>query len=173
MTSSDDLQAVPFATVKAQDLRGTTYLRWDDRFLYFKANTDKPANLLIQIDANNDGWFHGFDNFQARVMNNGDSTWVADYYLRDCSSWKDPPKDRRDILRRSDLIISSGIDTVHSPGGKVSYSVTVKIPRNDTYGLQLKPGKRMSVRFGLQTKTDLWVWDELFERNYMMQIRLQ
>ena len=173
LANLDELQAVPFATVETKDLRGTTYLRWDDRYLYFRANTNEPANLLIQIDADNDGWFHSFDNFQGRVMNNGDSTWVADYYLRDCSSWKDAPKDRRDIVKRSDLIITSRVDTAQSSGGKTGYSVTVQIPRNDKYGMQLEPGKKMSVRFGLQTRADLWVWDELFERNYMMTITLQ
>ena len=166
LKNPDELLATVFAEVHADDVHGKTYLRWDDRFLYFCAVTDKPANILIQIDAANDGWFHGFDNFQARVMNNGDSVWVADYYLRDCSSWTVSPKDRRDILRVSDLTISS----TRTDSSRI---VTILIPRNDKYGLNLVPGKQMSVRFGLQTKTDLWVWDELFERNYTMQITLR
>ncbi len=173
LTKSDDLRSTVFAAVRADDLQGLTYLRWDEHFLYFIATTDKPANILIQIDANNDGWFHGFDNFQARIMNSGDSAWVADYYLRDCSSWRNSPPDRRDILRQSDLQVFSAVVAAKSPVDKPVFSLTVKIPRNDIYGLRLEPGKRMSVRFGLQTKTDLWVWDELFERNYMMQITLQ
>lgn len=173
LTTNGDLQSTVFAALKFDDLQGSTYLRWDDHFLYFRANTDKPANILIQIDADNDGWFHGFDNFQVRVMNNQDSVWVADYYLRDCSSWTDSPKDRRDILRHSDLQISSSVIAGKSQSEGKTFSLTVKIPRNDAYRLNLQPGKKLSVRFGLQTKTDLWVWDELFERNYMMQLTLQ
>jgi hypothetical protein len=173
LNNASELQSTVFAAVHADDLRGTTCLRWDDQFLSFGAITDKPANILIQIDAENDGWFHGFDNFQARVMNNGDSVWVADYYLRDCSSWTVSPKDRRDILKRSDLQISSTVIGGKSARGDSAHAVTIKVPRNDKFGLNLVPGKKMSVRFGLQTKTDLWVWDEPFERNYTMQITLR
>ena len=173
LISTEDLQKTPFAILKTAGLQATTYVRWDDHFLYISVTTDKPANILIQIDANNDGWFHGFDNVQIRLMNNGDSVWVADYYLRDCSSWRNPPKDRRDILKNSDLRISSATDTIRSGGKNVAHTVTVRIPRNDPYGLRLEPGKQMSIRLGLQTKTDLWVWDEFFERNYMMPITLQ
>lgn len=175
----EDLSSVPFAQSNFDDLHAVTYLRWDDQFLYFRATTDKPANLLIQVDADNDGWFHGFDNFQMRVLNNGDSTWVADYYLRDCSSWTISPPDRRDILRVSDLLVSSVSHAQNHPSRGKEYSVTVKIPRNDNCGLQLEQGKKISVRFGLQSAVDLqvwdelWVWDELFERNYMMQIELR
>jgi hypothetical protein len=28
------------------------------------------------------------------------------------------------------------------------------------------------ILIGVQTVTDLWVWEELFERNYVMQVRL-
>jgi len=169
----EELQSVVFATIASNELQGSAYLRWDDRYLYFKTNTDKPANVLIQIDADNDGWFHGFDNTQIRVMNNGDSSWVADYYLRDCSSWTDSPKDRRDILKKTDLPISSTVSTELNPADRKVYSLTVRVPRHDAFRLDLKQGKNMSVRFGLQTKTDLWVWDELFQRNYMMPIELQ
>ncbi|HEY6951836.1 MAG TPA: hypothetical protein VI758_05480 [Bacteroidota bacterium] len=173
LDSSGGLRSKVFAALNFEDLRASTYLRWDDHFLYVNATTDKPANLLIQIDADNDGWFHGFDNFQARIMNNGDSVWVADYYLRDCSSWTESPRDRRDILRRSDLQILCSVNPAPHQSRDSVYSLTVKIPRNDAYGLSLRPGKRMSVRLGLQTKPDLWVWDELFERNYTMQITLR
>ena len=57
--------------------------------------------------------------------------------------------------------------------GQKRYILELKVPKNKTYGLDLHPGKRIGLRIGLQTTTDLWVWHELFERNYMMEVRLQ
>ena len=158
-----------FGTLTAPDLSAPICLGWNESALFLSYKTDKPANLLFQIDAENDGWFHGFDNFQIRLLHSGDSVMVADYYLRDCSSWTDRPKDRRDILKLAELGLAWSSP---SPGAR-EYEVTLKIPRNDRYGLRLARGKKFSLRIGLQTSTDLWVWDELVERNYMMQVELR
>ncbi|TSA24148.1 hypothetical protein D4R75_01945 [bacterium] len=53
------------------------------------------------------------------------------------------------------------------------FAVVLRVPRNDRYGFRLERGKRFSIRLGVQSSTDLWVWEELYERNYMMQIELQ
>ncbi|MCX6135651.1 MAG: hypothetical protein NTU47_17730 [Ignavibacteriales bacterium] len=169
--SVTELESCPFGAIHTSLMDAQFYLAWTDSALYLSALTAQPANLLVQIDANNDGWFHGFDNFQIRVLNNGDSAKVADYYLRDCSDWVNTPKDRRDILRSTGLsVVSVKLDR----SGNTIYRnrLTLRIPRNDRYGLQLARGKRLSLRFGVQTQTDLWVWNELFERNYMMQVEL-
>jgi hypothetical protein len=162
----------PFGAIRSSSLNAQFYVAWKDSALYLSALTDKPSNLLFQIDADNDGWFHGFDNFQIRVLNNGDSARVADYYLRDCASWVNPPRDRRDILRLTDLGLNS--EKLAQPKDSVSrYRLTLRIPRNDQFGLRLARGKKLSIRLGVQTTADLWVWEELFERNYMMQVELQ
>ncbi|HAL54895.1 MAG TPA: hypothetical protein DCP63_00060, partial [Bacteroidetes bacterium] len=142
-------------------------LGWSDSTFLLSCISDKPANLLFQIDANNDGWFHGFDNLQIRVLNFGDSVKTADFYLRDCSSWTDPPRDRRDILKSDRLIVMQDRTTDNR------HLLTLKIPRDDRYGFNLRRGKKIGLRIGLQTVTDLWVWDELFERNDMMQVTLR
>lgn len=121
------------------------------------------ASLLICLSANalaQTTWFHGSDNFQIRLTHSGDSVKVADYFLRDPSSWTEPPKDRRDILKPADLGVAWSLPSA----GNSDYDVTLEIPRNDKYGLKLVRGKKFSVRIGLQTSTDLWVWNELFER---------
>jgi hypothetical protein len=140
---------------------------WNDTALLFQFHIPDTAGALLQIDANNDGWFHGFDNFQIRIRCRGDSAWVSDYYLRDCSSWVRPPVDRKDILipgslqmNRTRLIDGSSI-------------LLLSISRNDNYGLDLHPGKNMAIRLAVQRHDDRWVWDELFEGNYMMTVELK
>ncbi|MBM2841473.1 MAG: hypothetical protein HW412_2001 [Bacteroidetes bacterium] len=140
---------------------------WDDSTLFYLFHLPDTTSVLVQIDANNDGWFHGFDNFQIRVRCAGDSTKVIDYYLRDCSSWVNPPTDRKNILSPSTLRIDR---TTLNDG----YStLAISIARDDTYGLSLHPGKKIGLRLGVQTKEDRWVWDELLERNYMMTVELK
>jgi hypothetical protein len=55
--------------------------------------------------------------------------------------------------------------------GKI-VGIQLAIPRYDQFGLTLGPGKKISIRVGIQTTDDRWVWEELFERNYMMQVEL-
>jgi hypothetical protein len=170
--TSNELASHPFGAIHSIAINATFSIAWTDSALLVSCLTDKAANLLFQIDADNDGWFHGFDNFQIRVLNNGDSVSVADYYLRDCSSWAAPPKDRRDILQKADLGLSSTIINGMQDRPKW-HRVVLQVPRNDRYGFRLERGKRFSMRLGVQSSTDLWVWEELNERNYLMQVGLQ
>lgn len=162
---------------------------WDEHFLYLFANcmtsTSKNVNLLFQIDANNDGWFHGFDNFQIRVRLQDSSDKVTECYLRDCSSWTDPPQDSKDILDSTWLSVRRERFILPVPGHGVppwrppdfltrrDLFCLMRVPANEKHGLDLIPGKQLSVRIGVQTTEDRWVWDELFERNYMMTVELK
>ena len=148
-------------------------MSWDDDALQMKFETDSAVHVLIQVDALNDGWFHGFDNYQIRIDGTRDTSGVLDYYLRDCSSWSDPPEDRKDILSPADLGVSVEhvADTTRRSGRR--HTVAVRIPRRDDYGLTMTQGKKIALRLGLQRDADRWVWHELFERNRMMSLELQ
>lgn len=176
-------------SIQENDIVADVFLGWDENYFYVRYEADRPANILIQIDADADGWFHGFDNIQTRILANEDSLTIANFYLRDCSSWTQSPRDRRDILKLSDLLVEvqkQGLEvtgrTVRIRGRGIlsqsrlhmdTYVLTAKIPANASYGLDLRQGKKIGVRIGLQTTTDLWVWHELFERNLMMELELR
>jgi hypothetical protein len=174
-----------FGTWQSADLTASISLGWDDRNLFIATEADKPTTLLFQIDARCDGWFHGLDNIQLRVMNDGDSAHVVEYYLRDCSSWSDPPRDRRDLLKPADVRhTTTRLPAPSAPGDTTSavgrlhpqpsiYRLAVAIPRVPAYGLALLQGEKVAIRIGLQTSNDRWVWNELFERNYMMVVELR
>jgi hypothetical protein len=144
---------------------------------------------LIQIDGQADGWFHGFDNIQTRILAYEDSVRVVDYYLRDCSDWVKPPRDVRGILKAKDLKVTVEKESLEllarSPRRRIigtplkartldaRYMLLARIPRKPEYGFDLREGQSLGIRIGLQTTTDLWVWHELFERNTMMKVTLQ
>ncbi len=177
------------ASIQQNDLVADVYAGWDEKYFYVRYEADRPANILVQVDANADGWFHGFDNIQSRVLAYEDSLSVASFYLRDCSNWIQSPKDRRDILKNSDLVVEVQKQRIEVTGRSVrirgrgilaqsrtgmdTYVLTAKIPRLPDYGFDLHTGKRIGLRMGLQSTTDLWVWHELFERNYMMEVELR
>ncbi|MFH0988795.1 MAG: hypothetical protein V1799_02125 [bacterium] len=164
----NDLWSKEFGRIESDSFSVTFALAWTDSSLILSTSSDKHVNILFQIDAQNDGWFHGFDNIQLRLHTAGDSMRVGDYYLRDCSSFTDPPRDRRDILHTSNLSLSLKRDSKSR-----RYVMTIAIPKNELYGLTLAKGKKLGIRLGVQTTADLWVWEELFERNYMMSVELQ
>jgi hypothetical protein len=176
LASSDSplLETVSAQEFAHADSLTTFHLAWDDSSLYagytrVVSPTDS-IGFLLQIDAANDGWFHGFDNTQIRIRRSESTTTVVDYYLRDCSSWSDPPADRKDILRKEDVSVLTR--TQPRPDGSLSVTLVARIPGNVPYGPDLRLGRRMAIRLGLQTLDDRWVWNELFERNYMMSVRL-
>jgi hypothetical protein len=152
-------------------LQATLTTAWSPTGLNVRIATSTPVNALLQIDAENDGWFHGFDNYQLRVHALDSAARVQEYYLRDCSSWSDPPRDRKDILDSSSVTVAR--ETDFAVDDSPLYELTLVIPPDPAHGLEFKPGKRFAYRLGVQTVDDRWVWEELFERNSMLSVALR
>ncbi|MCF8354705.1 MAG: fibronectin type III domain-containing protein, partial [Melioribacteraceae bacterium] len=155
-----------FGDISGEDYESQLSLAWTESNLYFKSESTKPVNIMLNIDAEGDGWFHGLDNIQIRISNDGTKSEVVEYYLRDCSSWTAPPKDIRDVLSTDNLKYD-----IEDNDGNIE--TIIAIPNLPEYGFDLSSGKEFGIRIGLQTSTDRWVWDELFERNYMMLMKLK
>jgi hypothetical protein len=49
-------------TISNAAVNGTVYVNWDDQNLYVAARTEQPAWVVLNIDANSDGWLKGVDN---------------------------------------------------------------------------------------------------------------
>lgn len=168
--TGDDRPGAPFA-------RGTGgtlfFLSADDSALH--AGIAVPADsaaggcgFLFQIDAAGDGWFHGFENTQVRIRWTGDSVRVQDYYLRDCSSWSDPPRDRKDILSTEHLRVEH---MARPSGGGEQFVLLARIPFDAVHGPFRDSARAMRVRFGFQRAEDRWVWEEACERNVMIAVQ--
>ena len=158
--------------IQEEDLNAEIYLDWHDQALLVGYVADRPANVLLQIDADHDGWFHGRDNFQIRVQNDGDTLRVLDYYLRDASSWSAPPEDRKDLLSIEELELKMRVTSSRDDESR-RYRVVVRVPPYPQYGLALRSGEKLAVRVGLQVVDDRWVWYEPFERNKMFTVELR
>jgi len=126
---------------------------WDENFLYLMITEDRYAGIHIQIDADNDGWFHGKDNYEILVdpsyPNPNDPSVIGRAHVWDCS----------------DAIISFNVvpmwdDDSDYPGGRLlrendigryaraygsGFLVQLAIPRNATTGMDLTAGNKIGL----------------------------
>lgn len=62
-----------YYTNMAGDWQVTTYANWDGANLYMGVKSSKPVDLAVALDANNDGWFHGDENFEFKAIRDAES----------------------------------------------------------------------------------------------------
>ncbi|HUI64900.1 MAG TPA: hypothetical protein VL126_08655, partial [Bacteroidota bacterium] len=179
----------PFASLKGDDLSAFICAGWTDSALYLSVAADTPSALLLQIDGNCDGWFHGFDNAEIRVSYGTREPEVTDAFVRDCSSSDHPPIERRDIFKTADVRVwgSTYQDTLSKPsseepadhpsGGAFRVAehrvLTLRLARQDVCGLDFRRGKKLALRLCLQSLRGVHAWEELFDRNFMMTLELK
>ncbi|HXX62641.1 MAG TPA: hypothetical protein VEO56_02490, partial [Bacteroidota bacterium] len=179
----------PFASLKGDDLSAFICAGWTDSALYLRVESDTPSALLLQIDGNSDGWFHGFDNTDLRVSYGTRGPEVIDAFVRDCSSPDHPPNERRDVFHGEALRVwgSTYQDTLSRPSTEEAADhpsvgalriathrvLTLRLARQDAYGLDFRRGKQIAMRLCLQSLSGVHAWEELFDRNYMMTLELK
>ncbi|MBD3409876.1 MAG: hypothetical protein GF419_06675 [Ignavibacteriales bacterium] len=162
-SEGDELNWRTIGFIEGGDYEAEVSLAYDDERVYAKFVTPQPANVLFQIDADDDGWFHGHDNIQTRVAADGE---VLGAWALNSASFVKPPKRDDESVTKDDLFTSLE-DTDDG------YVAIVGVPKNEALGLKLEEGEKIAVRFGTQRSADRWIWDELFERNYLMTITLR
>jgi hypothetical protein len=136
-------QNVPFSI--------TVSTNWDENYFYVMIIEDRYAGVFVQIDAQNDGWFRGKDNYEIYVGDpstiNPDVIYYA--HIWDCSSetiaqvglpmWDDDPNYPFERLVTKDDILRYA-----RPYGS-GYLVQLAIPRNNATGLVPSAGKRIGL----------------------------
>lgn len=135
------------------ETRVTTYVNWDDENLYVAMKSNSPADLLITLDANGDGWFHGPDNYELVARHGQDSDAptlsVSHYASQGPASKGGMPLSSTD----------AAAFTMKAGSGSGSYTYEVGIPRASVVGLDLQPGKKIGIKVavGLGSQDELWI----------------
>ncbi len=120
-----------------------TYANWDNENLYIASETSEASDLLVTIDAKNDGWFHGDDNYElaARREQGPDTTSlsVSRYESRGASGTGGVP------------LTSGEASAFTMKAGQVpgSYVYEIAIPRKAIPGLQIKPGAKLGLKVAI------------------------
>jgi hypothetical protein len=127
---------------------------WDNNYFYIMVIEDRYAGIYMQIDAQNDGWFHGRDNYEIygidpSYSDPSDPYIIANAHIWDCSSemialkgvpmWDD---DANYPFTR--LVTRDHILRYARPYG-TGFLVQLAIPRNTATGLVPAAGNRIGL----------------------------
>ncbi|HEY3282023.1 MAG TPA: fibronectin type III domain-containing protein [Armatimonadota bacterium] len=136
------------ASMSNKGFRADCYLAWDRENLYYALRASRPVTLNLDLDAGNDGWFHGSDNYRLKVVpaSLAGGERQVDVAIFDWDKFHAVPQVyvywNREKVKASDLRVLEGRD------GRW-FVLKVAIPRNPATSLLLEPGRRMGLKPGL------------------------
>ncbi len=132
------------AAVEDEDLRAVAHAAYDAGALRLAFETDRPARVEVRLDAKDDGWYVGRDNWIVEVDPAAAGAPVSVGILDAAEPGRWPFEDRD--LVRSELIARAVSRT--EAGGLV---LELALPRNAAGGLLPDPGRRIGIRFLFST----------------------
>jgi len=143
------------------------YAHWDADALYFAFDLSRPiARLYVQVDALDDGWYLGGDNYYIPIgIADGKAALDAPgLHIVDASDPDQWPHDVRDKLDPAKF-------TVAGSGAGARYHIEVRIPRQPETGLHLHAGQQIGVGFYfLVREPDGWI--SAFEPYVLFEMEL-
>ncbi len=137
-------------------LKAQFYMNWDSNFVYIGCEMNAPAELHIDMDMMNNGWWHGSDNYrfvvdpyssrfsQIRVMDTSDE--VRQY--RDSlgngpyEMWDDDPQ----YINKFGKILEETSVELITEVFEDNYLIKIKIPKNDRINFYPKKAHKIGMR---------------------------
>ncbi|MBI2843030.1 MAG: hypothetical protein HYX78_06480 [Armatimonadetes bacterium] len=121
------------------EIHAATYINWDDKNLYVASRTSAPTDLLVILDGNGDGWFHGSDNYEfvARRGIGGESPTLS---VSRYESHGAPESDGAPLAAAK-----AEAFTMKSSCSESSCIYEIAIPVASAVGLSLQPGKKIGI----------------------------
>lgn len=137
---------VPFSHAREKNFSATTYFQWDGKALYFALESNKPLLFHLDIDAANNGWFSGSDNYRLKVAPPQEGTTPSiEVAIFDWDRFFAQPQGyvywNREKVRSQDILVRAS----HSQG---KYILEIAIPANPQTSLTLRAGKKINVKIG-------------------------
>jgi hypothetical protein len=120
-------------------------VQWDSRYLYVGMKSAKPVDLALDLDAANDGWFAGTDNYRV-VVPAAAGNPKPEVTIWDWSVFDDKAENNPYLKQTKDLVKGDDLPAVSSANG--GYTLELAIPYDYRTALRLYAGKRIGVRLG-------------------------
>lgn len=141
-----------FYSFDYSDVHATTYIDWDDNYLYVASKTNAPTDLLVILDGAGDGWFHGSDNFEITAKRArgtaGPTLTVSRYQSQGAPGVAGTP-----------LVATESSAFVMKAGTALPYyTYEICIPRSAVPGLELKSGEKFGIKVAVGVGTQEVVW---------------
>jgi len=160
-----------FAAGRGRDLDAHTFMAWDDGNLYFAVEANRPCVVRLDIDAANNGWFAGSDNYRITITppEEPGSAPEVDAAIFDWDKFNAEPRVyvywNKEKVKASDLKVAVGESGGH-------YVVEMAIPRNEKTGLLPKAGAVVNVKPSFALAGETRRWFTLFEPHQLLHCRL-
>ncbi|MEN6371920.1 MAG: hypothetical protein ABFD64_07885 [Armatimonadota bacterium] len=134
------------------DMKASVYVDWDSDNLYIASKSTTPTDLLVTLDANNDGWFHGMDNYEFVVRpseSEGSPTLAVSRY----ESQKTTANSGYPLAAAEATAF-----TLKTSSADKSYIYELAIPRTSIEGLDLKNGKKIGLKIAVGAGGENMIW---------------
>jgi PKD repeat protein/regulation of enolase protein 1 (concanavalin A-like superfamily) len=156
----------PWQLISSEPFSATFYTAWDDDYLYLGLHVSHFAYVRFYLDANNDGWFHGPDNYEIGFdpSYTYPTTWDLWVHVLDASlgtlcanpggpwpMWDDDPAYPFPRLVQPDDIVRYA-----QSDGDTGYVAELAIPANANTELLPEPGDVIGLRITLSDLDREW-----------------
>lgn len=151
----------PFVKLQDRACQADFELGWDDEALLLRmAAPEAPEEIKIMLDANDDGWFLGGDNFLLRVRPMGGLAAGEDHQVNaagtllvafhNCAvpdKWPffDRTRLRPDGVQLEQTLAEPFPSPAGGGGGPGGYTLVLRMLRDVANGLELVPGERIGL----------------------------
>lgn len=140
-----------FQSFTQADWQVATYANWDSKNLYYAITSNKPIDAMILLDANDDGWFHGEDNYEIRAIRQADASLakqVLKYESRNVSTIAPLPVSDSELAQV--VMKTSVVDGVTN----IEISVPIYLLRD----IKMFDGKKIGVQIAVRQQADDNSW---------------
>jgi hypothetical protein len=139
-----------YLQTQQEGFSATAYANWDENGLYVAVQGPRPSDVMVTIDANNDGWFHGKDNYIVKATNNPDGKLTMTLEQYDSQASMPAPG-------TTEKLDASGILYKDKQTPELS-ALEMSIPASAIQGLKLKANGTAGMRISLRPAVDGAVW---------------
>ncbi|MCL5105497.1 MAG: CBM9 family sugar-binding protein [Armatimonadetes bacterium] len=140
-----------FYTFNTGGWEATTFADWDSGNLYVAAKSNKPVDMMIVLDAHDDGWFHGEDNYEFRAVRaaaDALTVTVARYESKNSKSPVATP-----VTPEETAMVE-----VKSTRTATAYMIEMRVPTLLVRGLKLAAGRKIGFQIDLSAGLDALGW---------------
>jgi len=180
--------ALSFASSKflmGNPLHVDFYMNWDQDFIYIGCEMNAPAELHLDLDMMNDGWWRGKDNYrlavdpfskrfsQIRVMDATDKTRAYRDSLGNgpYEMWDD---DLQYIERFGKILDESSVELI-TQAAEDNFTIHIKIPKNERIGFIPQKNRTIGIRvyFTAPEIGAVNSWATLFDQYEFFDVSLE
>lgn len=140
-----------FYKISVSGWDATTYADWDGDNIYAAISSTRPVDFLVVLDCDDDGWFHGENNFEFRTCRAGGDNLNLAVSRYESKNTKIPVAVPVSPQEASMV----GVKSSHNGD---SYSIEMRIPVKMIPGFKISGGKSIGLQLAVNASQDETGW---------------